>query len=145
VTSSQRCAAGQCSYTGEPFPKGTVNYEVIAVDRAGNKGTPAKGRLVVTDPRPTGASTISGRITGQRKLCKKVAASNLDRHGQPHTASVDGNGNYRIRNIPDGRYLVYPLPGTKSDLIAEPSHREVIYRGSGTHTVNYDIKDIFEG
>ena len=135
----------KCSHAAGPFAKGTVNYEVIAVDGAGNRGTPARGSFVVTDPRPSGASTVSGRVTGERRFCKSVAASNVERPGQAYTASVDANGNYRIRNLPDGRYRVYPLAGGKFDLNADPRYREVTCRGSGTHTVNFRITGIFEG
>lgn len=141
----QTSAGEKCSYTGGPFAPGTVSYEVTAYDRAGNKAWSGRKSFVVTAPQPAGASTISGRITGQRKFCTGVAASNLDRPGKAHTASVDGGGNYRIRNLPDGRYRVYPLAGGKFDLIAEPSHRDVTCRGSGAHTVNFDIKGISEG
>jgi hypothetical protein len=135
----------KCSYTGGPFPKGTVTYEVTAYDRAGNRAWSGRKSFVVTVPIPVGASTITGRITGQRQFCKTVAASNLDRPGQPHTVRVDANGNYRIANLPDGRYRVYPLPGGKFDLIAEPRHRDIACQGSGTHTVNFGIQGIFEG
>jgi hypothetical protein len=139
------CTAEKCSVTGGPFPRGTVTYEVTAYDRAGNKAWSGRRSFVVTAPQPSGTSTISGRITGQRSSCRKVAASSYDRPGQPHTASVDANGNYRIANLPDGRYRVYPLADGKFELIVEPSHRDVTCKGSGTHTASFDIRGVFDG
>jgi hypothetical protein len=139
------CNAATCSHRAGPFRKGSVDYEVIAFDRAGNRGTPARGRVVVTDPRPAGASTISGRISGQRRFCKKVAASNRDRPGQQHTGSVNDKGNYQILNLPDGRYRVYPLAGGKFDLVATPRSRDVICQGGRGGTANFNIEGISEG
>ena len=105
---------------------------------------PAKPKPTIK-PKPAEKSTISGRVTGERRFVKKVGASNLDRPGQPITATVDASGHYRISNLPDGRYRVYPLPGGKFDLIAEPRHRDVRCRGSQSRNVDFEIKGIMEG
>ncbi len=128
------------------FKKDEVNTQKPTVKPTKSKPTVKPVKLKPTvKPKPAEGSTISGRITGERKFVKKVGASNLDRPGQPITATVDASGHYRISNLPDGRYRVFPLAGGKFDLVAEPSHREVTCRGSETHTANFDIKGIFEG
>jgi hypothetical protein len=139
------CSAETCSYVGGPFPQGTVTYEVTAFDRAGNRAWSGRERFVVTAPQPTGASRIAGRVTGQRQLVKKVGAVNLERPRQMVTAAVASNGTYQIRNLPDGRYRVYPLAGGKFEVISEPRHRDVTCRGAQSHTVNFEIKGVFEG
>jgi hypothetical protein len=133
------------SLTSGPYPKGVVNYEVTAFDGAGNRAWSGRKHFVVTAPPSTGASTLTGKIMGQRKFVRQVGASNLDRPSSPRTARVDGSGNYSIRNLPDGRYRVTPLPGGKFDVNSEPKSRNVTCKGRQTHTVNFKIKGIFEG
>jgi hypothetical protein len=130
----------------EPFPKGTVTYEASAFDRAGNRAWSGRKSFVVTPVLPVGRSTISGRITNQRRFCKEVAAFNLDRPGQPHTGTVNRDtGKYQIRNLPDGRYRVVPVARGKLDLIARPKHHDLRCHGEQSHTADFEITGALEG
>jgi hypothetical protein len=118
---------------------------VTAYDRAGNKPWSNRKRFVVTVPQPTCASSIEGRITGQRRFVKQVGAANLQHPGALITATVDAGGQYGMANRPDGRCRVYPLAGGKFEVISQPRHRDVTCRGSQSHTVNFEMTGVFEG
>ena len=142
----QKFTGAKASLTVGPFPKGTVSYEVSAFDKAGNRAWSGRRSFVVTEAQPTGQSTISGRVSNHRQNCKEVAAFNLSQPGQPRTGSLDSNGNYRIRNLPDGRYRVVPLAAGKFDLVLNPKSRDVTCKGQQSHTgVNFQITGIMEG
>jgi hypothetical protein len=138
-------AGAKASLTVGPFPKGTVNYEVTAFDRAGNRSWSGRKRFVVVAAQPSGASTISGRITGKRRFCKEVAAFSRDRPGKPRTGRVNDQGRYVIRNLPDGRYRVVPLAGGKFDLLCKPKRHDVTCQGQQSRTASFEITGIFEG
>lgn len=139
------CSAETCSCSGGPFPQGTVTYEVTAFDQAGNKAWSGRKSFVVTAPPASGASSVTGKITGERKLVNKVGASNLQHPTQAITATVKGDGSYRIDNLPDGRYRVSPLAAGKFDVISQPTHRDLTCQGRQSHTVNFHIEGVFEG
>ena len=93
-------------------------------------------------PEPKDVSTISGRLTGETDLVKEVSAINQDRGGQRFTAPIGGRGQFKLSNLPDGRYQVYPEPWDKIALISEPGYHEVRCQGRQSHSVNFEIKGI---
>jgi len=136
----------KASLTVGPFPKGTVSYEVSAYDKVGNRAQSGRRSFVVSAAQSPGKSTISGRVSNHLGNCKEVIAYDLDRPGQPRIGSLDSNGAYRIRNLPDGRYRVAPSASGKFDLVLNPRNRDVTCKGQQTHSgVNFQITGITEG
>lgn len=168
------CAVRRCNCLVGPFPAGTVTYfanaygerrMVTSGDRQFTVGAarparpprpakppkpaepprPARPARPAKPPEPKEGSTISGRITGETDLVKEVSAINQARGGQRFTASIAANGEFRFSDLPDGRYQVYPVPRGKFEVISEPRHHDVRCRGRQSHTVNFEIKGVFEG
>jgi hypothetical protein len=147
------CPGHKCEYVGGPYPEGTVTYGASAYDEAGNRAwtgyqsltvkaaKPARRLKPAKPPEPEGGSTISGRLTGQTDLARRVSAYNLDQPSQHFTASIAANGEFEFFDLPDGHYRVRPTAG-KVEVISEPMYREVRCRGRQSHTVNFEIKGI---
>jgi hypothetical protein len=139
-------AGAKASYIGGPYPAGRVPYSANAYDKAGNKASSGAKRVLVTSPTPAGDSTISGRITGEkRELARTVTAYDVSQPSNSHSADVEGSGRYHIRNVPDGRYRVYPLPGMKADLVRTPQYHDVRCQGSQSYTADFRVTGIMEG
>ena len=139
-------AGAKGSYTGGPYHAGRVTYGANAYDKAGNKASSGAKHVLVTSPAPAGSSTISGRITGpKRQLAREVIAYDVSQPSNSHSATVNSSGQYRIRNLPDGRYRVVPLPGMKADLVRDPRYHDVRCQGSQSHTANFSVSGIEEG
>lgn len=77
--------------------QGTYAYTVVAVDKAGNVGSPTASRLVTYDTAAPTAPTALGSTVTPTKLQPSLAWDGLDgrarrRHGLPHLPRLDPRG-----------------------------------------------------
>lgn len=92
------------------------------------------------------ASTISGRVTGEKQFAKRVSIYGPHDFTKLHfSTTIEANGNYRFMKLPTGKYRVVPQAGGKFSLISIPRSTEVTCRGGDIRNVNFDIKGIEEG
>ena len=123
-------------------PKPAIRVRPAKPPEPATPPEPAKRVRPAKPPEPKDVSTISGRLTGETDLVKEVSAINQDRGGQRFTAPIGDRGQFKLSNLPDGRYQVYPEPWDKIALISEPGYHEVRCQGRQSHSVNFEIKGL---
>jgi hypothetical protein len=83
-------------------------------------GFSVKGRLVDSFGKPVSNVSIGlSRIT-------VVDANNSSNYGGPTGTRSDGRGEFRLENLPPGKYSIQIYPSAESDLRGEPNTFEII-------------------
>lgn len=95
--------------------------------------------------RSSDRNTISGQLTGNRHLVKKVGFRSKDTGSVRRSVTVDSNGRFSITNIPNGLYEVYLITGGKFEVFSEPKYHNVRCTGNQSIVVNFNVKGVDEG
>lgn len=152
----QRCGDGSCSYTGGPYPAGSLNWSAVASSRDGGVNRSEVSRLDIaaaaeradnpigTDSATAqGRCTIAGRAAGRRADLAYIYSVSLFGPDDLNRYRADtriADGNFRFDGLPEGRYRL--VVDTRADVAinVRPNRTTVNCRGAGPGPVviNFD-------
>ncbi|HRJ42765.1 MAG: carboxypeptidase regulatory-like domain-containing protein [Caldilineaceae bacterium] len=78
-----------------PTPQANVLGYLVGEELGGNRAGP-----------PSGWGTIEGRVEMDGRPAPGVSVLVAERTGEPHAATTDSQGHYRIERVPPGQYVV---------------------------------------